>query len=79
MPRDDGAAIGKRAQGVHARQLDAGQRQPNGFGAGREQQSIELERAAIGKRDLSRSRIDRGGRRAKPQIDLLFRLEAVVA
>ena len=57
-PRDDGAAVGERAQRVHVRQVGARQRQPHRLGAGRQQQRVVGDLAAVAERDLARAWVD---------------------
>ena len=76
-PRDDRAAIGERAQRVHVRQVHARQRQPHRLGAGREQQPVVGELAAVAERRLrARRRRCRATVVFEPQVDALVGVEA---
>ena len=56
--RDQGAAVGERAQRAHMRQVHAGDRQPHRLGAGGEQQALVGHTRAVGEHDLARAHID---------------------
>ena len=55
-PRNDRAAVGQRAQGVHVRQVAAGDGQAHRLGAGGEQQPVVGELAAVAEFEFAHAR-----------------------
>jgi hypothetical protein len=70
------AAIAERA---HVREVHARQRQPYRLGAGRKQEPLVGDPAAIDESDLAGTHVDVGGGRLQPQFDALFGVEALCA
>jgi hypothetical protein len=74
-PLDDRFAVRERAQRVNGRKIGAGDGKANRFRTCRKQQPVVSNPAAAGERDFAPAHIDARGLRAKPQIDLVFRVE----
>ena len=73
--RDDGAAVGQRAQVVHVRQILAGQAEMDRLGAGREQQRVVWKRRALPRAPPSSRRCRCASPRAAHEIDVMLGVE----
>src|SRR5258706_3427191 len=75
--RNDGAAVAERAQCMDVRLVGSRDRQSDRFGAGREQQAVEWDLAAVSQNDFTGARIDARNMRLKTQIDGVIGIIAV--
>src|SRR5207244_4378709 len=69
--------VGERAQVADTVEVRPGDMQPARLGAGREQQPVVAEHAAIVQRRAGRAGLDAGHRHAGLELDLLLRIKAV--
>ena len=76
---DDGPAVGQAAQRVDVRLVGARDRQADRLGAGRQQQAVVGDLAAIGEDHLAGTRIDGGDVRLETKIDGVVGIEVVAA
>ena len=74
---DDRAAVGKRAQRVHMRQVRTRNGKPHRLCAGRKQQAVVGDAAAVLERDGAVPHVDPADLGVQPQIDVVLLVEVV--
>ena len=73
--RDDGAAVGERAQIVDMREIAAGQVEAHRVGAGRDQEPVVVVTAAVLKLEAAARAVDRRDAGAEMQFDPVLAIE----